>query len=76
MSSDHPVRFLDGYVELPEFARDEVKRSPSTVTRWTQGPDGLPYTMMGRTVLIHIPTAREWLLNRMRRRNSRRQEAA
>ena len=31
---------------------------------------------MGKTVLIHIPTAREWLLNRMRRRNPRRQEAA
>jgi hypothetical protein len=63
---------LDDYLELSDFARDEVKRHPRTVTRWTKEPDGLPYTTMGKTVLIHIPTAREWLFNRMRRPNPRR----
>ena len=37
-------------------------------------PDGLPYTRIGSRILIHIPTAREWMLGRIRR--SARREAA
>jgi hypothetical protein len=32
-------------------------------------PDGLPYTRIGNRILIHVPTAREWLMKRMTRRN-------
>jgi hypothetical protein len=31
-----------------------------------------PYLQFGRERLIHIPTAREWLLSRVRQRNPRR----
>jgi hypothetical protein len=36
------------------------------------GPDGLPFAKIGNRHLIHIPTAREWLLSRVRQRNPRR----
>jgi len=35
-------------------------------------PDGLPHTRIGNRILIHIPTAREWLFARMRHPNRRR----
>jgi hypothetical protein len=62
---------LDDFVTFPEFA-EEVDRCERTVDRWTQGPDGLPFSWMGSIKVIHIPSGREWLLNRMRRRNQRR----
>jgi hypothetical protein len=66
---NNPARgFLEDYAEIPDFAR-VVKRDPRTVDRWTLEPNGLPYATMGRTKLIHIPSAREWLKARMRNRN-------
>jgi hypothetical protein len=65
-------KLLDEWLELPDFAHDEVKRHPRTVKRWTKEPDGLPYSKMGKTIIIHVPTAREWLFSRMRRPNQRR----
>lgn len=70
------TRLLDDWLELEVFARDEVKRHPRTVKRWTKSPDGLPYAMLGKTPIIHIPTAREWLLGRMRRPNPRKSASA
>jgi hypothetical protein len=64
-------KFLDGFRELGLFAKEDVKKHKRTVQGWTQEPDGLPHVKLGGTVFIHIPTAREWLLNRLRR-NSRR----
>jgi hypothetical protein len=64
-------RFLEGFLELKEFARDEVEKHVRTVQGWCAEPNGLPYVKLGGTVLIHVPTARTWLLNRLRR-NSRR----
>jgi hypothetical protein len=46
------------------FAED-VDRHTRTVRRWLNEPDGLPYTRMGNRILIHVPTAREWLMRRM-----------
>ena len=46
--------------------------TPRTIKRWRSEPDGLPFTKAGAKVLIHIPTAREWLMRRMQRRNPRR----
>ena len=66
------TRLLDDWLELEDFALNEVKRHPRTVKRWTKQPDGLPYAMLGRTPIIHIPTAREWLLSGMRRPNQRK----
>jgi hypothetical protein len=63
---------LDGWLELDDFARDEVKKHPRTVKRWTKKPDGLPFAYLGKTVIIHLPTARSWLFGRMRRPNQRR----
>lgn len=66
------AKIFDDCVELDDFARD-VKRHPRTVKRWTTEPDGLPFTRLGKTTWIHIPTAREWLLGRMQQANPRRQ---
>jgi hypothetical protein len=65
------LNFLADYIDLEPFAA-ELDRHPRTVRRWMNEPDGLPYTRIGNRVLIHIPTAREWMLQRMRRRNQRR----
>lgn len=71
-STDKPqIGILDDYAELAEFSR-QVKRVERTVLRWMDEPDGLPYTMMGRTRLVHIPTARAWLQARMRNPNPTR----
>jgi hypothetical protein len=56
--------------DLDPFAK-VVKRHPRTVRRWMTEPDGLPFLKIGNRVLIHLPTAKEWLLSRMRRPNPR-----
>jgi hypothetical protein len=70
MSSPTP-ELLDDCLEVEAFAH-KIKRHHRTVLRWMREPDGLPYTRLGKTPIIHIPTAREWLLARMRRPNPRR----
>lgn len=65
------TRLLDDYLDLQPFAA-EVDRDPRTVRRWINQPDGLPYTRLGNRLLIHIPTAREWLHSRMQYPNQRR----
>jgi len=63
---------LDDWQELKDFARDEVNRHPRSVRRWTQGADGLPYATLGNKTLIHVPSARAWLLRKLRKPNPRR----
>jgi hypothetical protein len=65
------ANLLADYIDLEPFAAD-LNRHPRTVRRWMNQPDGLPFTRIGNRVLIHIPTAREWMLQRMRHRNQRR----
>jgi hypothetical protein len=74
MSSTTP-KLLDGWRKLDDFA-DEVERHPKTVKRWTQQPDGLPYATLGNMTIIHVPTAREWLMGRIHRPNPSRNNAA
>ena len=62
---------LTDYVDLEPFAA-EVDRDPRTVRRWINQPDGLPFTRIGNQILIHVPTAREWIFSRMRRPNQKR----
>jgi hypothetical protein len=65
------TNFLSDFVDLEPFAAD-VARNPRTVRRWLNQPDGLPFTRIGNRILIHVPTAREWLMKRMKRHNPRR----
>jgi hypothetical protein len=64
------TKVLDDFLELEPFA-EEVGRNPRTVRRWINQPDGLPFTRLGNRLLIHVPSARAWLLGRMRRPNPR-----
>ena len=66
------TELLNDFADLEPFAA-EVKRDPRTVRRWLNQPDGLPYTRLGNRILIHIPTARKWMLDRIHRPNPRRQ---
>jgi hypothetical protein len=59
---------LEGYVSVAQVAAD-FKRSPRTVLRWMDQADGLPYVKVGRERLIHIETARQWMLSRVRQPN-------
>jgi hypothetical protein len=63
---------LDGYLDVDPFA-EIVDRHPRTVRRWTQEPDGLPFTKIGSRVLIHVETAKAWIFGRMRTPNARGQ---
>jgi hypothetical protein len=65
---------LDGFADLEAFAA-EVKREPRTVRRWMNEPNGLPYTKLGNRLLIHIPTARQYLLDRTRHSSRRETES-
>src|SRR6266516_2214998 len=65
------TNFLDDFVDLEPFAAD-AGRHPRTVRRWLNQPNGLPYTRSVNRILIHVPTAREWLMKRMRKPAPRR----
>jgi hypothetical protein len=68
------TNFLDDFVDLEPFAAD-AGRHPRTVRRWLNQPDGLPYSRIGNRILIHVPTAREWLMKRMRPAPHRKRRA-
>ena len=56
---------LSDFLDLEPFAK-QVDRDPRTVRRWLDEPNGLPYSRIGNRILIHVPTAREWIFSRMR----------
>jgi hypothetical protein len=56
---------LEGYLDMEPFAA-QVKRDPRTVRRWTRQKNGLPHLYLGSRLLIHVPTARDWMMSRMR----------
>jgi hypothetical protein len=56
---------LKDFLDLEPFAK-EVDRHPRTVRRWLDKPGGLPFTRIGNRILIHVPTARDWLMRGMR----------
>jgi hypothetical protein len=66
---------LDDFLDLAPFAV-QVGRDVRTVRRWLNKPDGLPFTRLGNRILIHVPTARSWMLGQMRQPNPRRKGAA
>jgi hypothetical protein len=67
------IDLLEGFLDLEPFSK-EVKRSPRTVRRWLDQRNGLPYTRFGNRILIHVPTARDWIFGRMRGRNPPRKQ--
>jgi hypothetical protein len=64
---------LAGLVPIGQFAKN-IGKCTRTVLRWMEPPDGLPYTRLGNQRLIHPPTARAWLMGRMRNDRHRRQK--
>ena len=62
---------LEDFLELDPFAV-AIKKHPRTVKRWCK-TEGLPYTLNGKAILIHIPTYREWLMGRMKNVRHERQ---
>ena len=69
MSQAEP--FLQGYVDLQRFAA-EVDRGTRSIRRWMDEVDGLPYVQLGSRRLIHLESARAWLMSRMKHRNPAR----
>jgi hypothetical protein len=59
------ANLFEDLMELEPFAA-QVNRSTRTVRRWIDEPNGLPYTQLGNRILIHVPTAREWIMGRMK----------
>jgi len=65
-------KVLEDFLDLDPFAA-EINRAPRTVRRWLNKPNGLPYTKVGNRILIHVPSARDWMLSRMKNvRSSKR----
>jgi hypothetical protein len=71
MSTNAIEGFLDDYADVEPVAK-VLNRHPRTLHRWMGEPDGLPHVKIGKRVLIHIPTARQWMLSRIKRPNPRR----
>ena|ERR1700720_3626747 len=69
--TDVSSAFLADCIDVEPFAAS-LNRKPVTIRRWMKAPGGLPFIRLGNRRLIHVPTAREWLLSRMRRPNPRR----
>jgi hypothetical protein len=72
MSSIGEILWAD-MCDLPDFAK-EVDRDIRTIERWAAEPDGLPVIQQGNLKKIHLPTARQWLIERRMRRSSPRRK--
>jgi hypothetical protein len=64
------TNILDDYAEPSQVAAD-FNKCERTILRWMAQPDGLPYAKIGNKRLVHIPSAREWILKRVRQPNAR-----
>jgi hypothetical protein len=62
---------FDDLAEKREFA-EQANKTPRTIDRWCNEPDGLPYIKLGNKRYIHIPSARAWMLRRLQQPNPRR----
>jgi hypothetical protein len=52
------------FVDVPRFATD-IGKDPRTVYRLMER-NGLPFCQIGGTRMIHMPSARLWLMQQMR----------
>jgi hypothetical protein len=62
---------FDDLAELKDFAT-EANKCERTALRWCNEPNGLPYIKLGNRRYVHIPSAKAWLLDRLRKPNPRR----
>jgi hypothetical protein len=60
----------EDFVTQDDFAATH-NVNPRTIARYRREPAGLPFTVFGGKIWIHVPGAREWLAKRIRS-NSRR----
>ena len=58
---------LDDYAELPQVAATFGKCERTILAGIV--PDGLPFAKVGNKRLVHIPSAKEWVLAKVRRSN-------
>jgi hypothetical protein len=63
--------FLKDCQTIEAFAAG-VGRHPRIIRRWTAMPDGMPFIKVNNLIIIHIPTAREWLFGQIRHPNPTR----
>jgi hypothetical protein len=68
MPSNVSAKILEDFLELVPFAQ-AIKKHPRTVRRWCE-KEGLPFTTNGKAIMIHVPTYRGWLMDRMTNKNS------
>ena len=64
---------LEDLVDASQFAAD-LGKHPRTIFRWTELENGLPFVKLGKQRLIHVPTARAWIMSHMRQRNPDRRK--
>jgi hypothetical protein len=62
------IDLLADFIETKQLAK-AVGRDERTIRNWCAEPDGLPFLKLGQRRLIHVPSAREWLLKKLRRPN-------
>jgi hypothetical protein len=65
------IDILNDYVDVASFA-GAVDKHPRSILRWMNESNGLPYLKLGSRRLIHLPTARQWLLGRIQQPNPTR----
>jgi hypothetical protein len=62
---------LADFIDVAQFAAD-VRKHPRTVHRWMTQRSGLPFSKVGNRRLIHVPSARAWIMSRMRQPSTHR----
>lgn len=74
MTTDSGLGLLNGYAEEEALAL-EFNKSPRTIRRWSDQPDGLPYVRIGSKRYYRLASVRAWLEGRERKPNPRRRTA-
>jgi hypothetical protein len=62
---------FDDLAELKDFAA-KAKKCERTAIRWCNETNGLPYLKLGNRRYVHVPSAKAWLISRLRKPNPRR----
>ncbi|WP_338690432.1 hypothetical protein V5279_28990 [Bradyrhizobium sp. 26S5] len=72
--TDLTANILDGYIEESQFAAlNGISRRTSQ--RYRDMPDGLPHVRFGGQIFIPIEGSKQWLKDRVKRRNPGRRAA-
>jgi hypothetical protein len=68
MTSPSETSLLAGCLDIEPFAV-EAQRSPRTIRRWMNQPNGLPFIKLGSRVLIRVESAKKWIADLEQQRN-------